>query len=463
MKKLLFLFALLNSIVAFSQDITGKWNGLLNVQGSKINLIFTISKTDTGYSATMDSPDQGAKDIPISKVSFENAKKLTLEIPMAGISYTAELNSSNIFIGNFNQAGTSFPMNLSRDVIKINRPQEPKAPFSYYSENITFQNKKENFTLAGTLTLPKKEGKFPVVILITGSGAQNRDSELLGHKPFLLIADYLTKNGIGVLRYDDRGVAESKGDRTNATSKDFSEDVLAAVEYLKTRKDVNLKKIGLIGHSEGGTIAPMVAANSKDISYIVLLAGTGIPGDELLKQQTYLIGKASGMSEADLETAQKLNAEIYQIIKSETDPKIAKEKLSPILESQFNALPEAQRPPADQVKLIVAQQVNEVASPWMQYFLNYDPRLILKDVKCPVLILNGEKDLQVPAQANTEAIKNALQKAGNKNVTVTVFPGLNHLFQECETGSFEEYEKIEQTFSPVALQSISSWISQQTK
>jgi dienelactone hydrolase len=458
MKKLL-----ITTAAAFSQDITGRWNGLLEVRGSKISLVFNISKTDAGYSATMDSPDQGAKDIPVGKISFENSKNLTLEIPMAQITYTATLDPSNEFIGNFNQAGNSFPMNLSRVIKKINRPQEPKAPFPYYSENVTFENKKENFMLAGTLTLPEKDGRFPVVVLISGSGAQNRDSELLGHKPFWVIADYLTKNGVGVLRFDDRGVAESKGSRANATSKDFADDVLSAVNYLKSRKDIDPKKIGLIGHSEGGTIAPMVAANSKDIAYMVLLAGTGIRGDELLKQQSYLLGKASGMNETQLEEAAKFNSEIYSIIKSGKDREIIKTELATVFERQFNSLPEPQKPPAGQIQSIIAQQTNELSSPWLQFFINYDPRLVLKDVHCPVLILNGENDLQVPALANTEAIKTALEQSGNRKVSVTIFPKLNHLFQESETGAFEEYEKIEQTFSPVALQAISDWISLQVK
>ncbi len=279
----------------------------------------------------------------------------------------------------------------------------------------------------------------------------------------MVISDYLTRNGIGVLRYDDRGVGESKGDRTNATSKDYADDVAAAVEYLKTRKDINAKKIGLIGHSEGGIIAPMVAANSKDISYIVLLAGTGIPGDELLLQQSYLISKAAGMPEDVLQKQRATNMEIYKILKNEKDPNTVKSQLSVILEKEISALPEAQRPPSDQIKLIIDEQINSIVSPWMLNFISYDPSIILKDVKCPVLVLNGEKDLQVPAKINTDAIKNALEKNGNKKVTVSILPNLNHLFQESETGAFEEYEKIEQTFSPVALKAISDWIGLQTK
>jgi len=458
MKNLCYTLILFVTLTSFSQDITGKWTGSLDIQGTKLNLIFNIDKTGENYTATMDSPEQNVQGIPISTVTFQKPTlKMTIEI--AGIEYNGTLNASNEIIGNFSQAGATFPLNLSK---KKRKPQEP-TEFNYYIENVTFQNKKDNISLGGTLTLPSKEGKFPVVVLISGSGAQNRDSELLGHKSFLLIADYLTKKGIGVLRFDDRGVGESKGDRNVATTKDFATDVSAAVEYLKTRKEINTKKIGLIGHSEGGMIAPMVAANSKDISYIVLLAGTGIPGDELLMQQTYLVGKAAGMSEEDLQTASTSNAKIYSIMKKEKNLEEAKKQLTAIIQASFDELPSDQKPSQPEIDSIITQQLAVIASPWFQFFVSYDPALILKDVKCPVLVLNGEKDVQVPSKINTQAIKNALQKGGNKKVTVVEFPNINHLFQECTTCTVDEYEKIEQTFSPIVLKQISDWIAVQVK
>lgn len=458
MKKLFSALLLLVSLASFSQDITGKWLGGIDIQGNKLNLVFNIDKSGESYTATMDSPEQNVQGIPISTVSFQKPNvKMTIEV--AGIEYNGTLNASNEIIGTFTQSGTSFPLNLSR---KKRKPQEP-TEFNYYVEDITFQNKKDNISLGGTLTLPSKNGKFPVVVLISGSGAQNRDSELLGHKPFLVIADYLTKKGIGVLRFDDRGVGESKGDRSTSTIKDFATDVSAAVEYLKTRKEVNAKKIGLVGHSEGGVIAPMVAANSKDISYIVLLAGTGIPGDELLMQQTYLIGKASGMSEEELKQAADENAEVYNILKTEKSLDVAKQKLTAIVQASFDKLPADQKPSHEEINSIISQQVGMVVSPWFLDFITYDPALALKDVKCPVLVLNGEKDVQVPSKTNTKAIKDALEKGGNKKVTVVEFPNTNHLFQECITCSVDEYEKIEQTFSPIVLKQISDWIAIQVK
>lgn len=461
MKKLILLLLILLPVSSFSQNITGQWFGAIDLQGTKLDFVFNINKTGDTYTATMDIPEQKAQGIPLSAISFQNpAVKMGIEI--AGIEYNGTLNASNEIIGTFSQGGANYPLNLSKIKNVKKRPQEP-TEFNYYVENVTFQNKKDNISLGGTLTLPAREGKFPVVVLISGSGAQNRDSELLGHKSFLLIADYLTQKGIGVLRFDDRGVGESKGDRNIATTKDFATDVSAAVEYLKARKEINTNKIGLIGHSEGGIIAPMVAANSKDISYIVLLAGTGIPGDALLMQQTYLVGKAAGMSEEELKEASMSNAKIYNIIKTEKNLDEAKKQLTAIIQAGFDELPADQKPSQDEMNAIIAQQLDMITSPWFRYFVSYDPSLILKDVKCPVLVLNGEKDVQVPSKINTQAIKNALEKGGNKKVTVVEFPNTNHLFQECVTCSVDEYEKIEQTFSPAALKQISDWITVQVK
>ena len=319
-KTTLLLIAFLITLTTYAQDITGQWNGVLKVQGMQLRLVFNISKTDTGYSATMDSPDQGAKGIPVSTTTFENPK-INLEVAAARIAYSGELKDNEI-VGLFKQAGQEFPMNLSRKATEkevVNRPQEPKEPYPYYTEDVTFQNEKANISLAGTLSLPKKEGVFPVVILITGSGPQNRNEELLGHKSFLVLSDYFTKNGIAVLRYDDRGVGQSKGDFKTATSEDFATDVESAIAYLKTRKEINKKKIGLIGHSEGGTIAPMVAAKSKDVNFIVLLAGTGIKGDKLLLLQQEAIARVSGASEDEIKESAEINTKVVDIINQSTD------------------------------------------------------------------------------------------------------------------------------------------------
>mgnify|MGYP003645058677 CR=1 FL=1 len=291
----LFLLAFFFTLVSFAQDITGQWNGALKVQGIQLRLVFNITKTETGYSATMDSPDQGVFGIPATAASFDEGK-LKVSITNANIKYEGTLGDDKIIIGVFNQGGQSFPMNLSRDEIAklgSNRPQEPKKPFPYRSEDVIFENKQAEILLAGTLTMPEKEGTYPAVVLISGSGPQNRDAELMGHKPFLVLSDYLTKKGIAVLRFDDRGTAASTGNFASATSVDFATDVASAVQYLQSRPEIDKSKIGLIGHSEGGIIAPMVAGGSDDIDFLVLLAGTGIRGDKLLLAQQRLIGEAS--------------------------------------------------------------------------------------------------------------------------------------------------------------------------
>ena len=328
---------------------------------------------------------------------------------------------------------------------------------------MVFENTKANVSLSGTLTLPKINGVFPVVILITGSGPQNRNEELLGHKPFLIISDYLTRNGIGVLRYDDRGIGQSTGDFKTATSADFATDVESAIAYLKTRIEIKKNKIGLIGHSEGGLIAPIVASKSKDVNFIVLLAGIGIQGDKLLLLQQELIAKANGVSAAEIEKTIQNNGEIFKMIKESNDNQKLKTDLTILINALLKNEPNTEIPNGITKEEFISEQVNQISSPWMQYFIKFNPATILENVKCAVLAVNGSKDLQVPPKENLTAITNALKKGGNKKVTTKVFPNLNHLFQECETGLPSEYGKIEQTFSPIVLRHITKWILNEVK
>ncbi len=461
MKKIIFTLTVLFVTLALSaQEITGTWNGQLAVQGIKLRLVFHVTKTDAGYSATMDSPDQGAKDIPMTSAKFEN-NVLTLELQSAQIVYTATFVNNDSITGNFVQAGMTLPLGMSRKAIEKTekvRPQNPVKPYPYYSEEVTFLNPVAKITLAGTLTLPKKEGKFPVVVMITGSGPQNRDEELMGHKPFLVISDYLTRNGIGVLRYDDRGCFESKGNFSKATTNDLATDVEAAVNYLKTRKDIDKKAIGLIGHSEGGIIAPIVAVADKDIRFIVLMAGTAIPGSELLILQQNLIGKASGIPEDKLKDIAEINKGAFKIIEEHKDTTIIAKELKNYLIQAAKRSPDVQNTDSVTLDKMVSAQVVQITSPWMMNFIKYNPEPTLEKVKCAVLAINGSNDLQVPANVNLPAIENALKKGGNKNYTVKELPGLNHLFQECTTGLPSEYSTIEQTISPVALKTMLNWI-----
>ncbi|WP_281637636.1 alpha/beta hydrolase family protein [Flavobacterium marginilacus] len=447
-----FIMTVLSSFIMSGQEITGQWNGFLKVPGGQLALVFNISKSENGYTTTMDSPDQGARGIPVTATTFEK-KTLKLEIPGARIVFEGELNQYNVIVGTFTQSGQSFPLNLSKEKLEketLKRPQEPQKPYPYYTEDVTFENKTDKNVLAGTLSLPSKEGKFPVVILITGSGAQNRDEEILGHKPFLVLADYLTQKGIAVLRFDDRGTAKSTGDYKTATTFDFAKDVQAGIDYLKTRKEIDKSKIGLIGHSEGGIIAPIVAGNSKDVNFIVLLAGTGIRGDKLMLLQKEKIERLMAVSDGEIQKGQEVFKGVYKIIIDSPagDPSL-KSKVSSYL-----TLKVGDKMVDNQIKTLTAQ----ITSPWMIGFLKLDPAVALEKVRCPVLAINGEKDMQVPADVNLEAIQKALAKGGNKNAAVKTLPNLNHLFQECKTGAPEEYAVIEQTFSPIALEEISKWI-----
>ena len=464
MKSISVLIAIfLTSLSIAAQDISGQWYGQLKIQGVQLRLVFNITQNENGLTVTMDSPDQGARGIPAT-ANFDNPV-LKIAIASAKIAYEGTLGKDNIITGTFKQGALSFPLNLSKEKIekeKLLRPQEPKKPYSYHSENITFTNKKAGVTLAGTLTFPQNEGVYPAVILISGSGPQNRDEELMGHKPFLVLSDYLTSNGFAVLRYDDRGTAWSTGDFKAATSADFAADVEAAIDYLKTRKEINIKHIGLIGHSEGGLIAPMVASKSKDVAFIVLLAGTGIPGDQLLLLQQKLIGKASGISNADLQKNEASNRNVFDIVKKSNSTEKLNADLTKYIGQALKENPSVAKPAGMSDDVFVQLQVNQITTPWMQYFIKYDPSPALEKVKCPVMALNGEKDLQVPPKENLGAIKTALTKGGNKKATIIELPNLNHLFQECKTGSPTQYANIEQTISPTALVEIVNWLRAQT-
>lgn len=346
----------------------------------------------------------------------------------------------------------------------INRPQEPSKPYPYYTEEVTFENTQAQVTLAGTLTLPSAAGNYPAVILISGSGAQNRNEEISGHKPFLIIADHLTKHGIAVLRYDERGVGKSTGNFKTATTADFALDVASAVEFLKLREEIDREKIGLIGHSEGGLIAPMVASNSKDISFIVLLAGPGIEIRKVLLMQQELITKANGVSESDIEKyILPIHNEAYRIISESNDSRTLKADLVKLIEQSYEDTPSDLMSSDMSKEEVISTQSDKWSSEWFRNFLKYDPALILEKVTCPVLALNGEKDLVMTPKENLSGIGNALEKGGNTKVTVKELANLNHLFQNCKTGSPAEYAKIEETFSPLALNEISDWILKQVR
>jgi uncharacterized protein len=342
------------------------------------------------------------------------------------------------------------------------RPQLPTKPYPYAEEQVTYENKKAGVKLAGTLTLPPGKGPFPALLLITGSGPQDRDETIVGHKPFLVLADHLTRRGVAVLRADDRGVGQSTGDFFTATSADFAEDVRAGVEYLTRRKEIDPRRIGLIGHSEGGLIAPMLAAHPSDIAFVVMLAGQGLPGDEVLYLQGEKILKTGGASAEQLDRQRELQTRLFALVKSEKEPDALERKVRSLLDAEVAKLSEEKKKEAAPLKAGMQAQIGMVTSPWLRYFIGYDPRPTLQKVRCPVLALVGSRDLQVVPQPNLLAIERALREGGNKDFTIKEVPNVNHLFQTCTTGELAEYAKIEETIAPAVLELITDWIATRT-
>ena len=342
--------------------------------------------------------------------------------------------------------------------IVVNRPQEPKPPFPYKSEEVTFHNDKSNIDLAGTLTIPEGKGPFPAVVLVTGSGPQDRDEALMGHKPFLVIADYLTRKGIAVLRYDDRGIAKSKGNFSAGTTYDFADDAEAGLTWLKKQTLIDVKHVGLAGHSEGGLIAPIVASRNKEVNFIILLAGPGISGLDILVAQSALISEKSGIRPEEIEKTSKVNKAIYDVILTEKDNTKATTEAKKIMVDAINSDPSvSETVKAEQIKTLDAK-IAPLVTPWFRTFLELNPKQYLLKTKCPVLALNGTKDLQVPYKADLDAIDKYLTQAGNKHYTIMKIEGVNHLFQHANTGLPTEYSTIEETFAPEALKAMSDFI-----
>ena len=460
-----FLLLLITGASAIAQDITGDWYGILKVQGSQLDIVFHISEIEDGYATTMDSPGQSAFGIPLDSTFFEK-NVLEIKAPaLGGLQYEGKLSDTGI-TGTFKQGGMQLPLDLSREKAEsnseeVNRPQEPKRPFPYVEEDVTFENRKDAVTLSGTLTLPKKEGIFPAVVLISGSGPQNRNEEILEHKPFLVFSDYLTRHGIAVLRYDDRGVGESTGKFAGATSYDFSNDARAAVDFLKNRSEINSEEIGILGHSEGGMIAPMLAAEDKDIAFLVLMAGTGMRADKVLLAQQELVFRASGESEDNIQMIKETNKGAFEILNSSSAENLEQD-LRAYFQQRLDKNLFFGAPSGSEQEKFLNQQVKIFLDPWMHFFITYDPSQALEKVDVPVLAINGEKDLQVPPKENLAAIEKALRKGGNDEVTVKEYAGLNHLFQESATGAPSEYGEIEQTIAPEVLEDVTTWILKTT-
>jgi pimeloyl-ACP methyl ester carboxylesterase len=459
MRKILLAIAFLFvGLPLFGQTVEGTWNGSITVGQQKIRLVFHITAQDSLYSGTMDSPDQGARGIKLTGVAFD-APELTLEISKLGISYKGTLQDDGTIEGTFSQSGLQLPLTLARGDIVQNRPQEPKPPYPYDSYEVRFASLTPDVELAGTLTTPSGgSGKYPAVVLVSGSGPHNRDEELFGHKPFLVIADYLTRHGIAVLRYDDRGVGGSTGDYSSATTADFATDALGAVDYLRKRTEIDPSKIGIIGHSEGGTMAFMAAAENPKVGFVVALAGPGVRGDSVSVRQTRDLMLAQGVSESVVATYCKALSRVFAILETHPHDYITQNMDS--LAKGLLSEEDAAGVPAQLLQNLATALITP-ASPWMIYLLTLDPAVYIRRVTCPVLAVNGNRDLQVAPEVNLSAIADNLTAAGNNRYTIKEFEGLNHLFQHSDTGLITEYGQIEETFAPEVLEAILSWIREQ--
>lgn len=432
--------SLLLALSLLLSPIDGLWYGSLNVGAANLRVAITIKSANGGLGGTFNSLDQGGRELPLDDVTFADGT-LRFRLKIAGGSFEGKL-AGDTLDGQWSQGGASLPLTLKRvDAIPSSvRPQTPKKPYPYAEEDVVIDRAEAHVRLGGTLTLPKAKGPFPAVVLISGSGAQDRDETIFEHKPFLVLADDLTRRGIAVLRVDDRGVGKSTGALETATTEDFAGDTAACVAYLRSRSDIDPKRIGLIGHSEGGMIAPLVASRSKDVAFLVLLAAPGVPGDELINMQSQALLRAMGATPEQMAQTAVVQRKAIAAAKEAKDEASLRAKLQGVL-------PDA----------MIDAQAKVLSSPWYHWMLNYDPRPALKSVRVPILAVNGAKDVQVPAKENLAAIRAAAQHA-----TIVELPGLNHLLQTAGTGAPAEYGKIDETISPAALQAIGDWVVART-
>jgi pimeloyl-ACP methyl ester carboxylesterase len=463
--------ALLPLRVIAASPLDGTWVGSLAVGSNSLRLVLNISSDGEVLRATMDSLDQGVRGIPVDVITIKDAD-VQFSLNRIGGEFNGKLETGPRIVGSWSQNGMSLPLTWTpgeRPVTK--RPQEPVKPYPYIEEEVSYENAAAKIKLAGTLTKPQGKGPFPAVLLITGSGPQNRNEELMGHKPFLVLADYLTRRGIAVLRVDDRGVGQSTGAFGDATWHDFVQDALASVAYLKSRKDIDLKRIGLIGHSEGGLIAPAAAVQSKDVVFIVMLAGPGAGGADVLVRQMDQMALNGGASLEVRQMVRDFNTRILAIATTARDDATALAEMEAALEDQLQVVNDSQSLSPNQKNLLFTMvspaaartQFRNLLRPWMRAFLSFDPLPALRQVKCPVLAINGELDQQVFVDQNVPFIEAALKEGGNKDFTVQVLPGLNHMFQAAKTGATSEYASIEETINPAALAVVGDWVIKQTK
>jgi pimeloyl-ACP methyl ester carboxylesterase len=454
---------MLFAATAFAQAPTGAdrfvgtWEGVLPVGGAKLRIALVVEKTASGgLQGNMISIDQGNAKIPA--VFKSSGDTLTASVAPISVQYLGVITTAGDSLkGTFTQ-GAAIPMDMKRvqAVPTVNHPQDPKPPFPYQTRDVTFASA-PGVQLAGTLSIPAGTGPFPTVVFVSGSGPQDRDEALLGHRPFAVIADYLARRGIASLRYDDRGVARSTGKFTAATSRDFADDAEAAIRFLKSDAQFAGSRIGIIGHSEGGLIAPMVAARNNDVAFIVMMAGPGIGGDSILYLQQRMIAAAEGASPDAIEFSSRMNHKAFEIARGPGDSATKVARLDSAIRAMAAPLPERYK-----AQVLSRENLNglgQAFTPWFGFFLSYDPQSALSKVTVPVLAMNGTLDLQVPYQENLPAIEAGLKRARNKDYEIVPMPNLNHLFQAAKTGGPSEYANIEETVNPAALERIAAFIN----
>jgi pimeloyl-ACP methyl ester carboxylesterase len=467
-KNIPFLLFTLLAFSSFGQNrFPGIWKGKINA-GVELRAFFTIEQDSTKKGkVTMDFPDQGVKGLITNDVTI-NDDSIVIKVKEFNGSYSGKLINDTTIAGFWKQ-GVTIALELKKvnqvDVVK--KPQTPVPPFPYKSEDVIYKNKNGSIQYGATITIPSGKGPFPAIVLITGSGTQNRDGEILGHKPFAVIADYLTRNGFVVLRVDDRGAGKTTGDIKSATSFDFSNDVSTGLDYLISRREVKKKKLGLIGHSEGGMIAPILAAKRKDVAAIVLLAGPGKNPTEVMIEQNNAYYSSIGLKKEFVESYVSLYSSIIYIMKKSVNIDSSKNKVTTevdswLLKTAKNIVVATTGITNDEKKItFVNSLVETFGTPWFHYFLNYEPERYIKKLTCKVFALNGSKDIQVLPKSNLAAFDTALKRSKSRGYQIKEYEGLNHLFQKCKSCTAQEYGSLEESFSTDVLKDITAWLTKE--
>ena len=435
----------------------GTWQGAIETGNMRMRLQLHISHDQAGgLIASVDSLDQSIQGIPASRVS-ENGSDIKLELPAFDAEYTGTVNTAkNSIAGTWSQSGNTEKLDFRRSerILELRRPQNPEKPYPYKVEEVSFAAADGKANLAATLTLPQSNASFPAVLLLGGSGPNDRDETTAGHKTFLVLSDFLTRRGIAVLRYDKRGIAQSTGNYAAATLEDFAQDAESALAYLKSRKEVDAKRLGIIGHSEGGILGSLVATRSTDVSWLVLMGTPVTTGERTLLRQSELIARTGGLPEEQITRSLEFDRNAYAVVRGEKNPEAMEKRLNVLVEQ--SGLSQAMPPAALQA------QIRVMSSPWFRDFLIYDPEPVLEKLQCPVLALSGDRDLQVDSTENVPLLRRVYEMSGNKDFTVVEIEGVNHLFQTAQSGSPALYGAIEETMAPSVLTAVGTWIGKHT-